>query len=109
MLFSDDSYLYCKATTAEASKIEELLHKFERASGQKVNLGKSCIFFSSNTEKGLRASLCTQLHMNMADDRSLYLGLPSTLGGINRQYLVILRTKLESACKDGIRNFSLEQ
>uniref|UniRef100_A0A803NSB0 Reverse transcriptase domain-containing protein n=1 Tax=Cannabis sativa TaxID=3483 RepID=A0A803NSB0_CANSA len=47
MLFADDSYLYCKTTLQEANRIRELLHQFECASGQKVNLGKSSIFYST--------------------------------------------------------------
>uniref|UniRef100_A0A803P1Q1 RNase H type-1 domain-containing protein n=1 Tax=Cannabis sativa TaxID=3483 RepID=A0A803P1Q1_CANSA len=33
MLLADDNYLYCKATVEEAIKIQELLQKFEMASG----------------------------------------------------------------------------
>uniref|UniRef100_A0A803PEE1 Reverse transcriptase domain-containing protein n=1 Tax=Cannabis sativa TaxID=3483 RepID=A0A803PEE1_CANSA len=80
MLFADDSYLYCKATIAEAVKIQELLHKFEMASGQKVNLNKSSIFYSVNTDIRQRYDINQLLHMIQADENSLYLGLPSTLG-----------------------------
>lgn len=79
MLFADDSYLYCKATLQEAHKFQELLSLFEKTSGQKVNLGKSSIFFSTNTCTTLSGAICIRLQMRMADDRSLYLGLPSTL------------------------------
>lgn len=48
MLFADDSYFYCKADSAEASKVLQLLQVYEGASGQQVNKGKSSVFFSSN-------------------------------------------------------------
>lgn len=48
MLFADDCYLYCKATETEASKLLELLATYERATGQKVNVSKSSVFFSTN-------------------------------------------------------------
>lgn len=35
MLFADDIYVYCKASTDEAMKIMELLNLFERASGKR--------------------------------------------------------------------------
>lgn len=33
MLFADDSYLYCKATITEASKVLEMLNTYEKALG----------------------------------------------------------------------------
>ncbi|XP_030505207.2 uncharacterized protein LOC115720191 [Cannabis sativa] len=54
MLFVDDSYLYCQASKVEAHRVRELLTKFERASGQEVNLSKSSIFFSTNTTTTVR-------------------------------------------------------
>uniref|UniRef100_A0A803NHG8 Reverse transcriptase domain-containing protein n=1 Tax=Cannabis sativa TaxID=3483 RepID=A0A803NHG8_CANSA len=54
MLFADDSYLYCKATEDEARRIQEVLLKFELASGRKVNFPKSSIFFSTNTLSSMK-------------------------------------------------------
>lgn len=48
MLFADDSYLFCRADVGEADKVLELLHLYEKASGQKVNMNKSSVFFSTN-------------------------------------------------------------
>lgn len=48
MLFAYDLYLYCKADTNEATKVLKMLEVYEKASGQKINSGKSSIFFSSN-------------------------------------------------------------
>uniref|UniRef100_A0A803PHL0 Reverse transcriptase domain-containing protein n=1 Tax=Cannabis sativa TaxID=3483 RepID=A0A803PHL0_CANSA len=36
MLFTDDSYLYCKATMLEATRVQEILIKFEVASGRRL-------------------------------------------------------------------------
>lgn len=46
MFFADDSYLYCKANEASTATIIRVIESFEKPSGQKVNLGKSLIFFS---------------------------------------------------------------
>ncbi|KAM6569155.1 hypothetical protein CsatB_017140 [Cannabis sativa] len=80
MLFADDSFLYCSATMDEAHRVLELLHKFEEASGQKVNLNKSSVFFSSNTLDSVRSGILSTLHMHAADENSFYLGLPSMVG-----------------------------
>uniref|UniRef100_A0A803QEG5 Reverse transcriptase n=1 Tax=Cannabis sativa TaxID=3483 RepID=A0A803QEG5_CANSA len=83
MLFADDSYLYCKATVTEAVHIPNLFHSFELASGQQVNLAKSSIFFSTNTDSMMKQQLCTLLQMQEAAEGSFYLGLPSAMSRNN--------------------------
>uniref|UniRef100_A0A803P795 Reverse transcriptase domain-containing protein n=1 Tax=Cannabis sativa TaxID=3483 RepID=A0A803P795_CANSA len=111
MLFADDNYLYCKATLQEANQIRELLHQFECASGQKVNLGKSSIFYSTNTVNHVREDINSLLQMPQADERSMYLGLPSTMGRNKSAVLGFLKdrvrkklqgwdSKVLSCCKD---------
>lgn len=80
MFFADDNYLYCKASTDEAGKVLELLHKFEVASGQKVNSMKSYVFLSSNPIAYNREDICLLLQMPEAGNHSTYLGLPNILG-----------------------------
>lgn len=47
LLFADDSFLFCKATLAEAHKIKEILLFYQNAYGQALNFGKSAITFYS--------------------------------------------------------------
>ena len=48
-LFSaDDSLLFCRARMDDVLKIQEILGKYEIASGQKINSEKTTIFFSKN-------------------------------------------------------------
>ena len=77
MLFADDSYLYCKANTEEAGRVVELLKLFEQASGQKISVEKSSVFFSTNVIPYNRNNICQVLSMNEADMHSKYLGLPN--------------------------------
>lgn len=93
MLFADDSYLYCRATPDEANHVRELLKKFERASGQQVNLQKSSIFFSTNTDAPTKMHVMNLLQMLEADRNSLYLGLPSMMGRNKRALLGYLKEK----------------
>uniref|UniRef100_A0A803NSN9 Reverse transcriptase domain-containing protein n=1 Tax=Cannabis sativa TaxID=3483 RepID=A0A803NSN9_CANSA len=68
-----------QAIEAEACRVQELLRKFEMASGQEVNLTKSSIFFSTNTSVSDRNVISQQLRMSIASEDSFYLGLPSTM------------------------------
>uniref|UniRef100_A0A803QQI1 Reverse transcriptase domain-containing protein n=1 Tax=Cannabis sativa TaxID=3483 RepID=A0A803QQI1_CANSA len=77
MLFADDNYLYCKATVTEAVHIQNILHSFELASGQQVNLAKSLIFFSTNTDSMMEQQLCTLLQMQEAAEVLKDLWVPN--------------------------------
>lgn len=79
MLFADDSYLYCKASLEEASHMLRLLQTFENASGQKVNVLKSSVFFSSNVKTQEKAQLCSLLNMEEVGEDCRYLGLPNMI------------------------------
>ncbi|XP_060969488.1 uncharacterized protein LOC133036771 [Cannabis sativa] len=94
MLFADDSYLYCKATNAEATRIQEVLQKFEAASGQKVNFSKSSIFFSTNTALAIRNDISNFLGMTIAGENNLYLGLPSTMSRNKTAVLGFLKERV---------------
>lgn len=53
-----------------------ILEAYCRAPGQRVNLDKSYIFFSSNTPTNLREDLCNMLEVKNENDPGSYLGLP---------------------------------
>lgn len=94
MFFADDSYLYCKADMEEAGRMLNMLQTFEVASGQKVNLSKSSIFFSTNMNADSRSSICSALGMMEADERSMYLGLPNMIGRNKSAILGFLKDKV---------------
>lgn len=96
MLFADDSYVFCKASVNEANAMVSLLHSFEVASGQRVNLGKSSIFFSPNMSDSNKGDICGILRMNEADDRCRYLGLPKFLGRNKSSLLGYLKSKVQN-------------
>lgn len=55
MFFVDDIYIYCQANKCQANKEEatqvmKVLATFERASGQKIDVDKSNVFFSRNVQ-----------------------------------------------------------
>jgi hypothetical protein len=61
LLFADDSFLFCQATTSETDSLKEVLLSYEAASGQALNFGKSAISFSKNTIPSLINSISASL------------------------------------------------
>ncbi|GAU16642.1 hypothetical protein TSUD_325920 [Trifolium subterraneum] len=48
LLFADDCFLLCTANVVEVNELMRILHTYEQASGQEINLGKSEVFISRN-------------------------------------------------------------
>ncbi|XP_074328104.1 uncharacterized protein LOC141666017 [Apium graveolens] len=94
MLFVDDSYIFCKADTKEASRVVSLLQMFEKASGQKINEQKSSVFFSRNVSSICRREVCTILKFTEADESSHYLGLRNCIGQKKSTMLGYIKEKV---------------
>jgi hypothetical protein len=45
LLFADDNMLFFKASVEGAKEVKEVLAKYCNASGQRINMDKSSIFF----------------------------------------------------------------
>lgn len=50
LMFADDSILFCRATFGEDEVINEALKTYVDASKQCINMEKSLVYFSSNTQ-----------------------------------------------------------
>lgn len=59
---------------------------------QKVNLNKSFVFYSKNTNVDVREQV--SLNIEQADANSTYLGLRSTIGGNKSDILDFLKQKM---------------
>ncbi|KAM6564234.1 hypothetical protein CsatB_024232 [Cannabis sativa] len=72
----------------------EILHSFERMSGQKINLTKSTAFFSRNVSGAIRKVVCAIFNINEVVENSVYLGLPSTIDRNKSDVLGFLKEKM---------------
>ena len=45
LFFADDTFLFCRVELREVQTIQNILRKYELASGQKINPGKTTLFF----------------------------------------------------------------
>lgn len=80
LIFTDDSFLFLKATTEEANAIKVLLNNYEQSSGQAINFQKFGIFFSANVRRDKHEELTCILGVDKDLSESRYLGLPSSVG-----------------------------
>ncbi|XP_062170581.1 secreted RxLR effector protein 78-like [Alnus glutinosa] len=49
LFFEDDSILFCKSNVVGWRRLMKILGTYENASGQKLNVNKTSVFFSRNT------------------------------------------------------------
>ena len=63
LLFADDCLVFCRAIVSKSVKIQSILYKYEQASGQSINRGKTNLFFSSNTHPEVQVAIKTFLEI----------------------------------------------
>ena len=80
LAFADDLILFCEATVDQARVMQRCLDSFCAASGSKVSIDKSRIYFSANTDSEARHEICECLGMDSTEDLGMYLGVPTING-----------------------------
>jgi hypothetical protein len=80
LLFADDSLLFVKASDEGAVEVNEILEKYCQASGQRINLDKSSVFFSKGCPEGQRQAVKEILNVPNETLNEKYLGMPSEVG-----------------------------
>ncbi|KAL0312577.1 UNVERIFIED_CONTAM: putative mitochondrial protein [Sesamum radiatum] len=80
LLFADDTLIFCQATKESLSCVRAVVDMYGKASGQQVNLQKSSIVFSRNTNTTTRDELAAILGVRIDTIHEKYLGLPYVVG-----------------------------
>ncbi|KAL0014213.1 hypothetical protein SO802_001282 [Lithocarpus litseifolius] len=80
LLFADDSILFCRSNRSECQKLLDILALYEILSGQKINRGKTSIFFSKSTTEDMRIEIKEVMGVPEILHYDKYLGLPSLVG-----------------------------
>ncbi|KAL0402252.1 UNVERIFIED_CONTAM: putative mitochondrial protein [Sesamum latifolium] len=94
MLISGEEFGHVCPQRDSARAISHLLHRYEAASGQKVNLAKSSMVLSSNipaTDYGL---LGAALGVDVVPKHDKYLGLPAVGGRSKKEMFDSIRIKV---------------
>jgi hypothetical protein len=94
LLFADDSLMFCRATTAEATTLHNIIQTYQEASGQLVNLNKSEIVFSKGIPNHRQLEITQILPMQIRDYFSKYLGMPTIAGRSKRQIFNFIQEKI---------------
>jgi len=95
LMFADDVVLFGEATREQAQHIKECLKEFCDASGQKISMAKSSIYFSSNTDDATIAEVCNILEMQHTDNLGRYLGVPTVNGRVAKVMFQDVITRVE--------------
>ena len=77
LFFTDDIILFDEASLDQANVIHDCLDRFCNASGQKVSLAKTRVYFSKNVDTSTKAAFSEELYMEVTDDLGMYLGMPA--------------------------------
>ncbi|KAK8684374.1 hypothetical protein V6N13_040404 [Hibiscus sabdariffa] len=70
LLYADDSIVFIRNFEREASRLKEVLHLFADSSGQRINFGKSTVFYSPNTPSANRHRISAILGITEVFDPS---------------------------------------
>jgi len=89
--FADDSMLLMKAKQQEAEALRDILSLYEECSGQCINVEKSALMFSPNTEDGVKENIKNTLNIRSENWNEKYLGLPVHVGRSRRKTFACIK------------------
>jgi len=82
--FADDLILFAEASVSQIRVVRRILETFCIASGQKVSLDKSKIFFSKNVSRDLEKLISKESGIKSTRELGKYLGMPILQRRINK-------------------------
>ena len=80
LFFANDSLIFGRATKSEAKEFQRILRVYELSSGQQLNCHKTSLYFSLNTDEGIKERVKTMFGAQVIKPHEAYLGLPSLVG-----------------------------
>ena len=94
LLFADDSLLFVKASSVGANELSALMENYCNASGQRINLAKSSVFFSKGCPSSLKTDMKNALNIPNESLSEKYLGMPSDIGSSKNVAFKYLKDRL---------------
>ena len=84
LFFADDIVLFAEASVEQAHVIQDCLARFCNASGEKISLPKSGVFFSKNVDEIVQHTISEALNIEATTDLGMYLGMPTLTSRVTR-------------------------
>jgi hypothetical protein len=109
MFFADDSLLFCRANLIKWQNVLEILKKYERASGQKLNLDKTSIIFSKNVKREFKEHIGSLVGISATTNYHKYLGLPAMVGRSKSRTFAGIQDQVCKRLDGGKRGFFRRQ
>ncbi|KAB2609074.1 hypothetical protein D8674_012242 [Pyrus ussuriensis x Pyrus communis] len=94
LFFADDTLLFLRADMKNCRNLRHLLDNFCVASGQKVNLEKSSVFFGANVPKVNAEQMGNALDMKVVINPGTYLGVPTIWGRSKKRGLAYVKGRV---------------
>lgn len=94
LFYADDSLLFCRAREGNVETIQEILRKYEKALGQKINSKKTTLFFSKTIFETLKDLLKNLLRVPEIKEYEKYLGLLAVVGRNKKASLNYINDKV---------------
>ncbi|CAN0830758.1 LINE-1 retrotransposable element ORF2 protein [Linum grandiflorum] len=101
LMFADDTILFLRVSPESIQILSTLFQRYEALSGQRINLTKSTVRFSSNVSEELQLAYSELLGTPLAEDSDRYLGLPSISFNLRLGHSVSLRNKFPDGSTHG--------
>ncbi|XP_024200263.1 uncharacterized protein LOC112203536 [Rosa chinensis] len=101
LLFADDNFLFGTTIEEECQQFRNILHTYEVASGQRINLQKSEVVFNKNVDLDKQYQLAGLLGVQRVDKHERYLGLLTYVGRTKTATFSYLKEKLTNKVSGG--------
>lgn len=109
LFFADDNILFARATLQQSSEIADIISKYERTSGQKINFNKFEVFFSKNIGVVSRGEILNILGVKEVERHVKYLGLPTIIGRSKKAVFPCIKERVWKKLQGGKRSFLLSR
>ncbi|XP_057800164.1 uncharacterized protein LOC131015756 [Salvia miltiorrhiza] len=94
LLYADDILVFCKASTGNATTIQNILSFYGSLSGQSYNAAKSYVYFSDKVPNHLRRAVGRIMDFKKGALPFTYLGVPLFVGRVHANVLRPIHDKI---------------
>ncbi|CAB4304493.1 unnamed protein product [Prunus armeniaca] len=95
LFFADDSLIFLEAKREVFEEVKGIFATYKKASGQKINLDKSAVSFSSNVTVEIINAARNILQVPVVACHERYLGLPTVVGRNRRSLFLTIQERVK--------------